>query len=1326
MTSIKFIPTMGEIAQLSGDTEPDILDTKDSATYMKNLYDSITGFDVNNDKYGSSSMCAGSTISLSPFGKNINDLWKNSGKYGAFMLGNILDYNCHPSTKHGKDKTHNVYDEYRWSWGVISANCDVDNGLIGEGPDVGEGLQWYYTDGSDNVLPKEGQLFSDIIEDVKKLNYTSLAIGGVPISQVYNRIRNLSINSPSTASDTTNNPLEPYGLLGIYTYGDGNNGIYPLSDQTNHPTYWTASNGKTSQSINRLQDTNDGHIAKILLDTSGYTSHSKRIKYWDAKKSNYLFINRNLKSDDPSKKEDPRFGPCAGGFGITTNAKIYENACPLYINNKIVEQSPFKPDPTDPTDNTSYIKPRYICLTQDITQVSSDPDPEKVNTDLANCEGGVIDNALAIQNLANSTQCQYNIIHLKSDTEAEWVNANCRLKDKEAVEIKSDIYTPHQIYDGSIKTKEDLINVKHPRVQYQIIHDFENDPNPGIYSSEWGTLGTKGGVSTSSILDNLIDDGVFDDSPGMNNKKVNQHIKWGRNSTDYYKIIKYTDTQDSKIKTCLQLRTSPSNNSDITSRGSTTISGILCSSMFYGSCEITVKAKFPPITGGIFAIWTFRSDLTAASNQQGQFSIDSKTGTGKGTEDGIDNIIGPSMPCQINVPDPLNNETCPVQQIPENTWSGKSCNSDPNIKYSCDPSNVCKEGGINTKSTGYAPGTIGVIGYSDRVKIDWGDILTKYDENNKFNFSIPVNCYLKPREVKQNDGTTISEAVVYSNGFMQSPYENVIEDTDSPYTYGLPTCLESDKIKNIFNPLYNFAYIDQVQIITPDGTKKKVPNLDLVGNSNRNDEIDIEIPSNSPGCHWSSQYWSTDIKKGYNCTWTLPFKTGTIDKIDDNSSGLNMGMWNRMNNNSYAYTNNQGSGSVPYVNMWADSNCRGVFGENYTSNTKSNTFGGAIVCPIDTSVQDCRISCSLNGGSSTYNDKTSGCNGTDRKNKQYFVNANEYIEIISVLPNCKMSKVAGSIYGEKLNTTYFLDQSDNDCKGKIKINNVKLHYDTLNPVSKSGLTKTNSLDEKWHDYTITWQSGSPPLDENGDPYTPENPGNNNEYWDLDQWRIKPTATFYVDGQFLSKTSAFIPRRYSRINIGFINPTNEFNNNWHGPFPRNVKYAHTYIKKITITPFINENDNINTSKNTEGVDESQMDYWWPPWKDSPTDLRSGSLYSFFKPIGITSMNSSNGNEWYGLQTIKDNYKIGLSLGYGVGDYNTTSPFSDGDDKSNLIGYWGRNEAYKNDDTGGDSLVPVTHEIEWGYPDSIYIGDGSIPTTVDNENCRIVFCEVEQDN
>ena len=68
------------------------------------------------------------------------------------------------------------------------------------------------------------------------------------------------------------------------------------------------------------------------------------------------------------------------------------------------------------------------------------------------------------------------------------------------------------------------------------------------------------------------------------------------------------------------------------------------------------------------------------------------------------------------------------------------------------------------------------------------------------------------------------------------------------------------------------------------------------------------------------------------------------------------------------------------------------------------------------------------------------------------------------------------------------------------------------------------------------------------------------------------------------------------------------------FLSNVKYAHTYIKKITITPFITDNDNINTGGNN--FDESLTDYWWLPWKESPSTYRkNGDGNSFYKPLAF---------------------------------------------------------------------------------------------------------------
>ena len=52
--------------------------------------------------------------------------------------------------------------------------------------------------------------------------------------------------------------------------------------------------------------------------------------------------------------------------------------------------------------------------------------------------------------------------------------------------------------------------------------------------------------------------------------------------------------------------------------------------MFWGSGELTVEAKFPPCTGGIFAMWTFRSDVCPAENGQGMYSLKNTAGEGEG------------------------------------------------------------------------------------------------------------------------------------------------------------------------------------------------------------------------------------------------------------------------------------------------------------------------------------------------------------------------------------------------------------------------------------------------------------------------------------------------------------------------------------------------------------------------------------------------------------------------------------------------------------------------------------------------------------------------
>ena len=85
-------------------------------------------------------------------------------------------------------------------------------------------------------------------------------------------------------------------------------------------------------------------------------------------------------------------------------------------------------------------------------------------------------------------------------------------------------------------------------------------------------------------------------------------------------------------------------------------------------------------------------------------------------------------------------------------------------------------------------------------------------------------------------------------------------------------------------------------------------------------------------CPWSTQYWSGDIPEGWFSTYWNPGKSKL--GLQSEKTPLHMGMWHRMNGNSYVYTNNTGSGHVPYVNMWSDAACMihsSDWGENYNS-----------------------------------------------------------------------------------------------------------------------------------------------------------------------------------------------------------------------------------------------------------------------------------------------------------------------------------------------------------------------------------------------------------
>ena len=969
------------------------------------------------------------------------------------------------------------------------------------------------------------------------------------------------------------------------------------------------------------------------------------------------------------------FDPNAGTtFGSYNYLKI--NFKPDHIKNQsfqfnytLTNGSTSNKDPTLKNTlkyNLESLK-RIIYVTQN-TDKMNDP----IITKDAMCEGGIIDNAQSIKNLANSEHSMYNVID--GGINGKWVNTSTSLpknsKYTNLTNLQTDIkkdYSPDDqktffedtvypvYYPHTIPTEQKQNpSGGQPAVQYQIISDFERTGE--LSCAEWGILGTKSGISSGNDLKNLSKDAwkptkkVATKYPNLDYLDLKNGD--GGKPSEYYKIVK--DMDDSGKK-CLQLKVSPADLSAFVPMGNTTANGILCSSMFYGSCEITVRAKFPPVTGGIFGIWTFRSDLESASQSGGSYKLNKK--------DKIARFISPANPCLLAQPaSPCAQSSCPTPT--------KDC--------------PCE---TNKLSVGYNSDKSSKILLETKIKVDFGSTLIPVNApdpktrqfDNTFNQQINIKHW-KHDKADNKD---------YANGFSQIDFDDFKPQNPDSYLVQIPIDPTIPLMPN-----YSFIYSEN------DGTF-------FGGTAERNDEIDIEIPSNSPGNSWSSDYWSTGVPAGYYCAW----RSSSDAK---GQSSLHMGMWHRINNNSYTYTNNQGSGTVPYVNMWADAVCSGVNGNN--NNTKTlevPTCGGALMCSVDTGYTTtttctdptckCNINCPQTGGSDV---------PTDNQNNQKSCNtntlkANEYIEILDALKQSGDSALVTP--GTGVNTK---KQASADAKN---ISRVQLHYEKLFTTKCSPkpdtVTRTDLLDEKYHDYTISWCAGIPPNDSSGKPFSPAS----EEYWNFDAWPVKPTATFYIDGKFQSKTSAFIPRRHSRINIGFINPTSEFNYSWHGPFASNVKYAHTYIKRITITPFITDNEA-----------DTQSDYWWPAWKDSPSLLRNESFFTFYKPLGITKMDADKPSKWSEkisepapaststpVPTNKSNYAIKVNVD--TSTYVSTlvkNPL----DNPDVLPYWGK---FKGDDT--DNIKPT--QIEEAYSNSIVLTKGAKPTETQILNSRIVFLPLD---
>ena len=1142
------------------------------------------------------------------------------------------------------------------------------------------------------------------------------------------------LNTPKFTTEKTNvlyNTIKFTRPNGKWTAKKNNNGKYPVpTPNSNFFTFTASCNKKQSEKISVFIIFIYNIISDISTDLGyySYTTNSVITNHGAPPWTNtlsapfipshedvlsypiYLTVsnpknnsgNTNLLEISPTDTTMGKFAPTKGSFTNDNYIMVKYTPHPGYNNNFTFNYKITPPDSVNAstgTLNLSYNPPslnRVLYLTQDIADVGT-------NTEKAMCEGGIIDNAMAITNLANSSQSKYNIINY-SDGKQEWVNAENSMGTVDLPTLKKNIndggdtvypvYYPHTLYKSTTQTYPKPNN-NNPIVQYQIVSDFERTGE--LSCAEWGILTAKGGVGNSNNLSKLTvppaESQMGKLYPGLNFTKTGDTIL----PSDYYKIV--SDIDDGSNK-CLQLKVSPADTGTglFNVYGNATANGILCSSMFYGSCEITVRAKFPPVTGGIFGIWTFRSDVEAPSQSGGSYKFNEAD-----TNPNDPGYISPANPCMLStIPDDHTKD--PSRSLRSVRGHSDSESSSPDGCYT----NQVSVGYNNSKSFKFL--------LNSKIQVDFSDKYYKYELN-------------KPQYQKKYDldsffynNTKPKKNVDLTNGFMQlsvnSNYGNVCNKVgtseecsypSSAYFVNIPNYDVNDTknkitIKNIA-PNYSYVYTEN------DGSF-------FGGVASRNDEIDIEIPSNSPGNSWSRDYWSINIpeywidpldskkKYKYYCAWPSTTESCSGSEFGSEfTSQIHMGMWHRINNNSYTYTNNQGSGSVPYVNMWADAYCTGVTGKNMSSDFSGYTTGGALINAADstgTTGYNINETCPVKNIPNTILPNVQCSNNptltNQNKNNWNGLTPNKYIEILAVDASStnNMNKPSTGV-----KTKYQVSSSAKN------ITRVQLHYNELykDSVLPSDIRKdivsipvtTDYLDEKYHDYTITWCTGKPPKDKN-----PNDP----DYWNMDKWIVKPTATFYIDGKFQTKTSAFIPRRYSRINIGFIDPTTEFNYKWHGPFASNVKYAHTYIKRITITPFVTENEKLN-----------QSDYWWPAWKDSTNSLRNNTFFNFYQPLGPIANNSYKPSTWANaVGGANENYGYSLLCPPSKDTSNTEVKLTKNClyDPAKVFPYWG--------DINNDNIKPI--KAETANSNKILLcRNGKAPTDKENQNCRIVFMDLD---
>ena len=425
----------------------------------------------------------------------------------------------------------------------------------------------------------------------------------------------------------------------------------------------------------------------------------------------------------------------------------------------------------------------------------------------------------------------------------------------------------------------------------------------GLMPSQWGSLVAKSGSATAGA----IYKNYSDTSTNANYNRYKTYLKeisdedGDRLVAEFFKIVKCTNEAD-KDDYVLRLLTIPSwpftpvdenKQNDPTVPGNPPndptdspgyYTGILTSTKLYASSEIEVTAKFPPIPGIIFAIWSFHNE-DIAIDQQNLYEEYFTGSSDKFGDSGNNYLPTPSMKGvrSVTKDDETGVKTLLSSPTNANTKDTTAINAciNKNASYTSEWGYGC---GYGAPSSGQIDPT---KDFSDQTSV------TLHDETES-----------QPDDDNNVEGITGSILEPSWKFFNPSDYK--------------------------LSDYYNTNASDQ-----PDGQPFVGGTFyrDKSGGGGgwhmtRNDELDIEIPANNNSVQdYITKNSSKDIPR---VKVQVSTNSGVVTIPSFNQ------MWHSMNMNNYTYSSTGGSGRIGYVNLSAiNENTSHESGPQYKYGTKT-------------------------------------------------------------------------------------------------------------------------------------------------------------------------------------------------------------------------------------------------------------------------------------------------------------------------------------------------------------------------------------------------------